>query len=323
MLSVVITTKDRKDLLNQTIDEIFKSSNNNSIGEIIIVNDGSDDLNHLKNYSRIIKIIKNKGKGLASGRNTGAQISTFPILLFYDDDILPSKNHFERHLEIQTKYPNSIVTANRFYPDSIIFEAKKTSFGRYKLKYEYNWIDGCEPKDLDRQDGIYTANSLAGFSCCMPKFIWQSLNGYNETFPHAGCEDNEFFVRAKEKGYHLIFDENNHCWHNEMDNFTLKNWISRQARGIKGAIIIATIHPDGKKHPTYYLNTPIKANDSSRVKKIKRKRTFLSNKSIILLMYFIIDVLEFIKVPDSLLFRLYNAVWLGETKRSFMEEYKL
>jgi hypothetical protein len=31
---------------------------------------------------------------------------------------------------------------------------------------------------------------------------------------------------------------------------------------------------------------------------------------------------EKIKLPDSFLFRLYNALWLGATYRSFREAYK-
>lgn len=321
MISIVISTKNRKELLKTTLEAIATTPDlNNIIKEIIIINDGDDDLTDLAKLHQAT-LLKNRKSGLASGRNTGASNATAEFVLFYDDDILPSPHHFKRQLEVQKKHPNSIVTANRFYPEELINIASKKPFGRYKLKHEYNWVEGLDLQKANNEDGLFYTNGAAGFSCCMPKKLWEQLNGYNEDFQYAGCEDSEFFYRARRSGAKLMFDETNICYHNELDNFTLKKWIARQASGIKGAIVITSLHPEGKAHPTYYLNTPINKQDTSTVKKIKRKRTFLANFIIRKIVMVAVNIGETIKLPDSVLFKLYNAAWLGATKHSFMEAY--
>lgn len=322
MLSVIITTKDRVSLLEHTLKLVKEIPRLNEVVlEIIIVNDGSADLTSLASQYQCA-IIKNKSHGLAAGRNTGASIAKANYLLFYDDDILPTTSHFMRHLEVQKNNPGSIVTANRFYPSELIKLAEKKPFGRYKLKHEYNWLEGCNLRPVENNNGLYYSDGAAGFSCCMPKSIWLDLGGFNENFQYAGCEDNEFFYRARQKGYHVIFDETNTCYHNELDNFELKRWLHRQATGIKGAVVITNIHPEGKLHPTYYLNTPISNEDSPEIKRIKKKRTALSRQGNLNMILFLTRLGEAIHLPDKILFRLYNAAWLGTTKKSFMEAYQ-
>ncbi len=322
MLSVIIATKDRKNVLSETMKLLLSADTDmTNVSQLIIVNDGSDDLTEYEQYEKVI-VVKNKGRGVASGRNTGAELATAPYLLFFDDDILIERNHFNKHLEVHRRFPDALVTANRFYPEHLIREAEKTPFGRYKLKNEYNWLVGCELTRIDADLPYFWSSTLAGFSCSMPKRIWQELAGFNESFPYAGCEDNEFYVRAKKSGAKLIFDESNTCYHNELDNFTLKRWVTRQATGIKGAIIICEIHPEGKEHPTYYLNEPLKGNETKEIRKMKRKKIILSRGVVLQLFYTLTKAGEFLKFPDSILYRFYNAIWVGETKNSFMQAYR-
>ena len=321
MLSVIITTKDRKKILSETMNLVLSDKTDRSgVKQFIIVNDGDDDLSEFEQNDSVV-VVKNKGRGLAAGRNTGAELAQSELILFLDDDILIHGDHFDRHNKLHQKFPNSLASANRFYPDELIKIAEKTSFGRYKLKHEYNWLDGCELKRIAPEEPYFWASILAGFSCSMPKQIWKDLGGFNETFPYAGCEDNEFYTRAKKHGATLIFDEANVCYHNELDNFTLKKWISRQARGIKGAIIMCELHPEGKAHPTYYLHEPIRESDSPELLRMKQKKIFLAKPGVLHTFYGIIKVGEFLHLPDKLLYRMYNAVWIGESKRSFMDAF--
>jgi glycosyltransferase involved in cell wall biosynthesis len=155
MLSVLITTKGRKSLLAQTLNAVFHQTNHReAVAEVIIINDGDDDFSDLA-AQYPVSVYKNRGRGLAAGRNTGAFYATTNNLLFYDDDILPTPDHFVRHLEIRNKFPQALITGNRFYPQQIIEEARKTPFGRYKLNHEYNWLEGCDLKKIEGEEGLF------------------------------------------------------------------------------------------------------------------------------------------------------------------------
>lgn len=322
-LSVIIPTFNRIPILLQTLHKIFSPEINfdREKMEVIVVNDGTQDISFLLDLFAgcPLRVIKNRGRGVASARNTGASHAQGEMLLFQDDDILPTRGYFQRHISVCEKYPRSICMANWIYPEELIIKARHHPFGRYRLKDEYIWKNSLELKFLG--DGLYITNTVASFSCIMHKSIYLDLEGYTELFPYAGCEDAELAYRAMKKGYMLIFDEKNICYHNEIDRFELKNWLQRQATGIKTAVIMCKLHPEGMNHPTWYTNTPISKKDPLSIKLIKIKKIILSRRIVINFIIFITPILEKIKVPDSILFRLYSALWIGFTYRSFQETY--
>lgn len=323
-VSILISTKNRKEILKQTLDCLFyRQSFPKDMFEVVVTNDGADyieDLNAIYPFDNLL-IVPNKRKpGLAGGRNNGVAHAKGDYLFFLDDDILVNDQYLQRMLSVCTAHPDAVVCANRFYPDSIIQEAQKTPFGRYKLKFEYNWVEGMNTNPIG--DYLFETNGLAGFSASMKRSVYETAGVFNETFDYAGCEDSEFFYRARKAGFKLLFDESNICYHNEMDNFTLKAWLRRQSTGIRSAVVMCVLHPEGKLHPTWFTNTPISENDTKQTRKLKRKKAFLSGKYVATLLFFLVRVCETIRMPDKILFRCYNALWLGMTFRSFKEAYR-
>jgi hypothetical protein len=102
----------------------------------------------------------------------------------------------------------------------------------------------------------------------------------------------------------------------------LDDWLIRQIIGIKGAIKICKLHPEGQNHPTWYTNTTLKKSDPKDVKLLKLKKIICSFPPVYNFLHFLAIYGEKIKLPDSFLFRLYNALWLGATYRSFRDAYK-
>lgn len=325
-LSICITTRNRKSLLTETLDHIFHKQNlPRSDYEVIVVNDGEEDLDDLPTHFKDMPllIVRNSGSGVAKGRNTGAKRSNAQVLLFYDDDILPSPNHFVRHLALHQSHDNWIVTANRFYSEDLLKLAGKTPFGRYKLQYEYDWKVGIAKKSpVENNPGLYYSDLLAGFSVSMRKTTFDTLGGFSENFEYASCEDSEFFYRAAQIGFFLLFDEANICLHNEVDNFVLKRWLNRQSTGIKGGLVMVSLHPEGRLHPTFYLNAPVHWRDSFHLKLQKLRRYALSNFAARKIFRAAIFLSEKIHAPDAFIFRLYSAAWIGETHHSFLQTYR-
>jgi GT2 family glycosyltransferase len=288
-----------------------------------VCNDGDDDLSILFEEFPFdnLKIVKNTHKaGLSGNRNNAIDFSQYEILQFLDDDILITENFLINVLNIHNKWDNIILCGNRFYPQLLIEQAEQKPFGRYKLKYEYNWLDGLIMNKVE--DEIYEVNYLAGFSISMKRQVYDYIGIFNENFDYAGCEDAEFFYRASQKGIKLLLNENNICYHNELDNFTLNSWLRRQSTGIRSAVVMCELHPEGQNHTTWYTNTPIKASDNWNVKMLKLKKMFCSFPPVYNLLHFLAIEGEKIKLPNSILFKLYNALWLGATYRGFREAYK-
>jgi glucosyl-dolichyl phosphate glucuronosyltransferase len=92
MLSVIIPTYNRSNLLRETLDSIINQDLNKSEYEVIIINNGSTDdtENVIKNFkkksSNISSHIQLK-QGLHEGRNLGYKVSKGDVLVYCDDDI--------------------------------------------------------------------------------------------------------------------------------------------------------------------------------------------------------------------------------------------
>ena len=323
-ISILISTKNRKVILQQTLDTIFHHQKlPQEQFEVIVTNDGTeflDDLLSIFPYKNF-RILPNKHKpGSAGGRNNGVENANHELIIFLDDDILVTADFFINVLKVHNKYDDIILCGNRFYPEELLKIANTYPFGRYKLNHEYQWLDATEL--LPFEGSLFLSGGLAGFSASLRKSLFYKIGPFNEMFEYAGCEDAEFFHRAKKLGIKLIFDKSNICYHNELDNFNLKSWLRRQSTGIRSAVVVCKLHPEGKQHPTWYTNTPIQWNDTFDVKILKIKKWILSRKLVEKILFGLVWFLEKIKAPDKILFRLYNALWLGNTYRSFREAYK-
>ncbi len=322
-ISICISTKNRKKILQQTLDTIFHKQDLPSYQfEVIVTNDGTENLDELKNlfpYSNL-NILPNKhNPGSAGGRNNGIENAKFPLVLFLDDDILITPSFLKRIIEIHNAYDPVILGGNRLYPDELINIAQQYPFGRYKLLYEYQWLDRNTIKPF--KGSLFELDSVASFSMSLSKETYYKVGSFNEMFKFAGCEDAEFCYRAQKLGYRILFDEDLLCYHNELDNFELKAWLQRQSTGILSAITVCQLHPEGKQHPTWFTNTPLKKNDPWEVKRIKIKKWILSRWIINKMLFAFVWLFEKLHIPDKILFRLYNALWLGYTYKAFRKAY--
>ncbi|MFY9501998.1 MAG: glycosyltransferase, partial [Bacteroidales bacterium] len=268
-----------------------------------------------------LKIVKNThNHGAAGNRNNAADYAQYDLLQFLDDDILITENFLERLIYWHNKLENISIGSKLLYSKKVKEIAKKTSFGRYMIKKEY--INEINEFIHFNNDGLYEVNSLAGFSISMKRETFDKVRDFDENFDYAGCEDAEFFYRASQKNVKLLFDEKNICYHNELDNFTLDTWLRRQSTGIRSAVVVCKLHPEGQNHPTWYTNTPLKKSDPKDVKLLKLKKIICSFPPVYNFIHFLAIYSEKIKFPDSFLFILYNALWLGATYREFREAYK-
>lgn len=323
-ISICISTFNRKPLLKQTLEWLLKEVDLTDIKyEVIVTNDGTEKLDDLATEFAAYPIVfvKNKrGQGLAAGRNNGVDHASYDLIHILDDDILLSKHFYRRVFEVHSEYKRIILGFDRIYPEHLVKEAVKTPFGRYKLKYEYRWREGV--KEWKLTDTLRRVDMLAGFSITFTKEIYNEVGPFNENFEFAGCDDGEFFYRARKKGIELVLDTSSICFHNELDNFELHRWLQRQSTGIKSAIVMCLLHPEGKQHPTWYTNMPLSLKDAWAVKLLKLKKIFCSVKPIEAMIMLFVRLAEKFRLPDSLLFRLYNALWLGHTYRAFRKAYK-
>jgi glycosyltransferase involved in cell wall biosynthesis len=119
LVSVIIPTYGRPNLLLRAIDSVLNQSYNNL--EIIVVDDNNPDsferqetITVLEKYLELKKIIYiklEKNSGGAIARNKGFEVSTGKLICFLDDDdeLLPNKVELQVNKFIETNFKLSVV----------------------------------------------------------------------------------------------------------------------------------------------------------------------------------------------------------------------
>ncbi len=322
-VSVITSTRNRKSTLIETLTQFFHLNKYpKELVEYIVVDDGDDDLSDVLQLFKAenFKIIKNSGKGLAAGRNSGIFASQNDLIILLDDDIVITPDHVTKHVEAHQKFENSIVTAHREYPQNMLHLMRSSVFGRYKEKYDYLWESGVISKNIG--ENYCEMELLAGFSCSFLKKSITVDSKFNESFPYAGCEDQDFFRRMKINGSKLIYDKANLCYHNETFNIKLKNWLDRQYTGVQGYIILCEIYHELKENKLYYENCPVYKNDSLTLKIRKIAKATLGTVPITNLLFISVSLFEKLKLPDIVLFKLYDLLFVAHIRRGFGLAYK-
>ncbi len=323
-LSVIIPTYQRIEILRSTILQLHNSLANFD-AEIIVIND--DKKNDITQFDlgvegdNIIKL-NNIKSGAASARNYGSYIAKGEILLFLDDDILINPYTIASILKIHNEFDKIASTPIWEYSDEMKILLKQNPFGRFRLLYDYSSIRGSEQNKINPTRLLYSVSSLASFCLSIKRNHYHALNGMDENFPYAGCEDQEFSERAKNENFQLILDEKSIVKHNETDRIEKEKWFNRQHNGVQGFVRLAMLYPEKKKLKLWYENTPTSINDNNRLVVKKILKFILRQAFFIKTLEFITSIFERIHISDKILFKFYKIQTGVYINKGFNYSYK-
>lgn len=176
MISVIIPTCNRNDLLNQSLDCLYVAINATMAidYEVIITDDGKQNTakSLIEEKYPWATWIAGPQKGPAANRNNGAGIANGQWFIFMDDDCLPQEGWLQAYL-----------TAIQTQPDAKVLEGKTTA------ERERERFDEEAPINLE-------GGKLWSCNFAIKKDVFNQLNGFDETFPFAAMEDIDFHTRV-------------------------------------------------------------------------------------------------------------------------------
>ena len=227
-ISIIIPTKGREKILVNSLEYLL-NSNPISI-EIIVVNDGVEEIKNKINDARIT-YIKNTKSGAASARNCGAKIAKGEYLLFLDDDMLISYASIKIILE-KTKLTNkTIFLPNWEYPIELLNQLQNYKFGRFLNFINYTSLKGWINNNNWKDQSIIQHNGIASYCLLLSRSEFEKTGTYNETIPFAGFEDYDLSRKLDKSGYSYYILTDITILHNEVDRILLKQWLERKRRG--------------------------------------------------------------------------------------------
>jgi GT2 family glycosyltransferase len=215
-LSVVIPTHDRPQALRHTLAALAEQTLPRGSYELLVVDDGSREENR-EAVRRLreefdFELVEKPQGGLASARNRGAAEAKGAILLFLDDDVIPTRDALAEHLASHEAEAEPVAVVGSLpYPEEVVM----TSFlwyversGHYDLyKYPDKYEGGAPP--------MPPMNGNASIS----RALFEQVGRYDESFRQYGSEDLELGYRLAQAGVRFVYNPRAVGFHNHTKDF--------------------------------------------------------------------------------------------------------
>jgi len=134
-VTIVIATHNRRDILERSLECLFRQDYPKDQYEIIVVDDGSSDgtkeMIEEKSPSCGLKYLKHKKRrGQSKAKNLGISHAQGEVIIFIDDDVFCPPQFIRQHMKYHKKYDNVIVDGPAINTDRTdnLFGDKKKRF---------------------------------------------------------------------------------------------------------------------------------------------------------------------------------------------------
>lgn len=234
-VSVVIPTHNRLSRLKQILTALKQQNIPLDDFEVIVVSDGSKDgtgdyLNSLVTPFPL-RFIPQASQGAAVARNCGVEHASGDIILFIDDDVVPTPRLISEHLRFHNQYGDRTVVIGPMITPPGYKMSPWVQWEQAMLVKQYGDMVAKVWAPTARQ--FYTGNTSLGRRHLI------SAGGFDPSFRRA--EDVELAYRLTNQGLSFVFNPQAVGYHYAERSFT--SWIKiPYAYGVND--VIFTVHKD-------------------------------------------------------------------------------
>jgi GT2 family glycosyltransferase len=305
--SIVVPTYRRPTELGATLGALARLEYPRDRIEVIVVDDGSGD--HTPDVVARhdgVTLVQQANRGAAAARNEGGRRATGDFLHFIDDDIIVEPTHLIRHLAVHDRHPNALVNGEWEFAPATVDALRSTAFGRYRLALEDEFRRTTPGETM--ADGCLRCEVIPSQDLSLRRELFWRIGGFDEDFPTAGAEDQEFSYRALEAGCVLVRDPSIRLLHND-SRVTLEGFCRREERSASTVPVLARRYPDAPAALSYRAaNARISRSDTPALAFKKLVKAATAREPILGLMRSTIGGLERMGAPDALLDRCYSTL---------------
>ncbi len=178
-----------------------------------------------------LEVLWQPNRGLASARNLGLAAAQGGLVLFLDDDLLPSPGLIARHYLAHRRDNSGHVLIGPCKPVGLA-ELTPTWLSWWSRHH----AELCRSGRVERFDQVTVANASG------PADLFVNVGGFDETFVAYGIEDYELGVRLLRRGILINYDDHAVAWHvHQESEFTA---IARQRSIGRNSVRLVERHPE-------------------------------------------------------------------------------
>lgn len=190
-ISVIIPTFNSSKELTKCLESFKTQTLSNENFEVIVVDDGSNDGTKDAVTKYPVRYIYQQNRGPAAARNNGANQAQGEIILFTDADCEPQPNWIEEM--IKPLDDPQVVGVKGAYKT----RQREPVARLVQIEYEHKY---------ERMKKFQYIDFIDTYSAGYRKDIFLKYNGFDERYPKASVEDQEFSFRLSHDGHKMVFN---------------------------------------------------------------------------------------------------------------------
>jgi len=229
-VTICIPTFNRWMTLEKAIRAYFAQTEHKAIRELLVIDDGSRDstpqiVDQLSREAPIhLRYFRQANRGPAAARNVGIREAKSDLILFTDDDIIPSRGLVSQHLEWHNRFRDesfAVLGHVEWSP-----EVSPTPFMR--------WYGSAALFEFDRLRGRTEVEERYFYTCnvSVKTQLLRQSGGFDEDFKVAAYEDIELGRRLGKLGMRLFYNKDAVAYH--LQHFTFED-VCRRATKVEPA----------------------------------------------------------------------------------------
>ena len=219
LVAVILINYNKSEYTIKCVNSLLESDYQDYI--VIVVDNSSSEEESQKlkllNDKRVL-IYENDNKyGYVGGVNYGLSVASTlkpEYYLIMNNDTIIDKNAIRVLVKTALKYDNRCIVSGKVYnmdePDTLQYIGQ---WCRSHINLDYPpYVKGSREKDVGQYDREMEMGMLDDIFWLLPNIVFQDV-GYYSTYFFMYGEQNDYALRAVQKGFKLIYTPNAKLWH--------------------------------------------------------------------------------------------------------------
>jgi GT2 family glycosyltransferase len=215
---------------------------------------------------------------------------------------------------------NRLVNGHWEFTPEVEAELQLTRFGRYRLALEREYAMSARGNCIG--EALYEMSVLGTWDLAVDRELFERVGGFDEEFPVAGAEDQDFSIRARKYGAELVLDTSIVCLHND-NRIDLRSYCAREERSASTMPFLARKYPELLASSAYVVeNSHARFGEPPVIFAKKLAKKALASELVMPVLYNLISLAEASRLPERLLHRLYSTLLGLHLYRGFRSTYQ-
>lgn len=306
LVSVVITTYNRREALEKTLDALARQTLPPQKYEVLVIDDGSTDdtfaaLSQKTLSCRFRLLRQATNGGISAGRNLGLRYATGQYLVFVSDDLIVPEEFLTTHLDTLRRYPGYWVVGGITQLESI----SASPFGRYLDRLEKSWEEARKTTPLE--PNLWEISWPTARNLSLPRADLDRIGLFDEQF-RMSCEDQDLAHKARAAGIRFLYNAAITCLHNDQVG-DLTRFCRAQVPRMRDTVLFCEKwKAEHAGAPVARLNGYIRLKDGPVLIARKALKRTLAFGPVTRALERVIGAAEGLALPDRVLWRMYQLL---------------